>query len=467
MTNHLKKLNEMSECSSDLNNNNIIQPTAHSGIKLVLKRQSDNNYQIQKINELNRARPKRAASRKVKFRFSEPESDDENSQHPSRAKRPKIYHKTIVKQPILVIHQEPEPIKVIEPIIKEYLSETLLEFNTNDLIQSSYEDKVNALQTRPIVLVEHSTPFPICLVEDKTNIVATKAVLLIHLFQSLAAQCIGCPVCRSFMNISEFSKHIHPDFEDEESDDENKKIKRNESDSEQEDSNETKAVKSYKILPYTSGNELNESDIKIWKLFGQRFSEFKKKKPIIESITAKKIEIKPKEEIKPQKCEFNDWEYVNTTNDVYMLTEDKIDSDQIVYLNKNGDNLDANMRVFGFNENQSDDLNLSESEDDVPLLNEKQIEQKQIVLEPIPQQSNRSNQQKPTLKELYFNLYENLSKDKLFYLVDNQYTIIPDSYIIYINKKREIYFQQLKLANSTYYQKKWLNLSLDLEFNIN
>ena len=124
-------------------------------------------------------------------------------------------------------------------------------------------------------------------------------------------------------------------------------------------------------------------------------------------------------------------------------------------------------RVLGFNENQSDDLNLSESEDDVPLLNEKQIEQKQIVLEPIPQQSNRSNQQKPTLKELYFNLYENLSKDKLFYLVDNQYTIIPDSYIIYINKKREIYFQQLKLANSTYYQKKWLNLSLDLEFNIN
>ena len=127
---------------------NIIQPTANSGIKLVLKRQSDNNYQIQKINELNRARPKRAASRKVKFRFSEPESDDENSQHPSRAKRPKIYHKTIVKQPILVIHQQPELIKVIEPIIKEYLSETLLEFNTNDLIQSSYEDKVNALQTK-------------------------------------------------------------------------------------------------------------------------------------------------------------------------------------------------------------------------------------------------------------------------------------------------------------------------------
>ena len=125
------------------------------------------------------------------------------------------------------------------------------------------------------------------------------------------------------------------------------------------------------------------------------------------------------------------------------------------------------MRVFGFNENQSDDLNLSESEDDVPMLKEKQIEQKQIVLEPIPQQLIRSNEPKPSLKELYFNLYDNLSKDKLFYLVDNQYTIIPDSYIIYINKKREIYFQQLKLANSTYYQKKWLNLSLDLEFNIN
>ena len=46
--------------------------------------------------------------------------------------------------------------------------------------------------------------------------------------------------------------------------------------------------------------------------------------------------------------------------------------------------------VLGFNENQSDDLNLSESKDVVPLLNEKQIEQKQIILEPIPQQSIQS-----------------------------------------------------------------------------
>lgn len=73
--------------------------------------------------------------------------------------------------------------------------------------------------------------------------------------------------------------------------------------------------------------------------------------------------------------------------------------------------------------------------------------------------------QKPTILERYFNLYDNLTSDVLLYICDNSLTIIPDSYLLYINNKREINLKELKLAKTNYHHGKWLQQILDLECN--
>lgn len=72
---------------------------------------------------------------------------------------------------------------------------------------------------------------------------------------------------------------------------------------------------------------------------------------------------------------------------------------------------------------------------------------------------------KPTILERYFNLYDNLTSDVLLYISDNSLTIIPDSYVLYINNKREINLKELKLAKTNYHHGKWLQQILDLECN--
>ena len=278
------------------------------GLKLVLKRQANNNYKItnpsdllllpmttevssnnnnNNLNKDARIRPKRAASNKVKFRFSEEESEYEN-ETPHR-KRAKLNTKTVdnknfkkdIQTQVKFIYpvskskqrqQKQQQVnsrdavketlnqlshsKQEKPLVKKFVKETLQDFNRNEIIESTYNEKLSAFQSRPIVLIEKSQPLPICLVEDKTNIVCTKALLFIHLFQTFSAQCIGCPLCKIYLNITEFSKHIHQneDDEDDESDSEKKsEITSNHSDMDDDtqsySNSKTHIKKSYKILP--------------------------------------------------------------------------------------------------------------------------------------------------------------------------------------------------------------------------
>ncbi len=71
---------------------------------------------------------------------------------------------------------------------------------------------------------------------------------------------------------------------------------------------------------------------------------------------------------------------------------------------------------------------------------------------------------KPPLLERYFNLYENLSNDVILYICSNEFTVIPDSYVMYINSKRATFAKELKMSRSIEYQREWLLLSLDLEY---
>ena len=191
-------------------------------------------------------------------------------------------------------------------------------FETTDVYAVSGEEKQSIVRDQPSVIVSHSLPFPIALVEDQTNVVYTKALLFLHLFKSYASQCVNCPWCKRFLSISEFSKHIHLDEIDDDDDDDDDDEDEDETDDDDEDekaengssdkaAKKLKAAealkqrrreaklaklkqKAFKILPYckksSDGDEarssgaggLSESDIKTWKLFGDLFSSYKLKR---------------------------------------------------------------------------------------------------------------------------------------------------------------------------------------------
>jgi hypothetical protein len=145
------------------------------------------------------------------------------------------------------------------------------------------DQKIQIVMNQPKVMISYSKPFPIALVEDKTNIVCTKASLFIHLFQTYSAHCIVCNICHVYMSIADFSKHFHASDDDDEDD---SKTDDSESSSDTDSENSTtlegkntkkkkKKLKTYKILPYrNNAEELSSEDIKTWKIFGKRFNFF-------------------------------------------------------------------------------------------------------------------------------------------------------------------------------------------------
>ena len=283
-------------------------------------------------------RPKREAARKVKFTFSESEYDlddipirkksrqsiqDQKTTMPvvstnhilkqQNKKQPNINYKTTTNtttninnnvkiviseskvnttpslltptQPALVPQPTPPPPPPVQT-----------KFERSDLVSCSIDDKIAIMKEQPFILIKQSKPFPIALVEDKTNVVYTKALLFLHLFKSYSSQCIYCPWCRLFLSVGEFSKHLHPEDldEDDEVDESSSSCSElSSSDNEQDNENKNKykkkqlkklnklKQKSFKILPYCTNlqqdgdDRLSESDIQTWKTFGSRFAQFK------------------------------------------------------------------------------------------------------------------------------------------------------------------------------------------------
>ena len=345
-------------------------------------------------------------------------------------------------------------------VYKEFKCETLEDkpFLESEIVKITAEEAVFIMSNQPTAVLNHSLPLHIALVEDQTNIVCTKAVLFIHLFKSFDSPCIGCPLCKSFLTTTEFSKHIHPD-EDEEGDDDDQSH-----------------TKSYKILPYNQ-DKLSESDLSTWKLFGKRFGMFKQRKQQMLPVIKKLVPVEVKTSLlnsslgnntnenkkgaivenKLKKIEFDDWDYKE--NQTYLLDHERFESDQLIVVETPGhDN-----QVHYFYE-QEENLVLSEDEDDTTKANKNIIKNNDSV--EVEEQIKAVDKRpivKPTLTERYFNMYDNLSKDALLFICDNEFTIIPSSFIQYINNKREMNMRQLKVAQTSYHQTKWLQLSLDLE----
>lgn len=241
-------------------------------------------------------------------------------------------------------------------------------FSKEELIKSTLPEKHQILNNQPVVRMEHSKPFPIALVESQTNIVETKAVLFMHLFQSLSSPCIGCPECSDFMTCRDFSKHIHIDEDDDVGLAELKK---------------SNTQKSYKILPYrmNEDEELSENDMNIWRQFGRRCAQFKQDKQKAQTESEKTILVTKdmnNNDVVPivdmnlaessnisvmNMLQFEEWDSME--NESFLISRERFECDQICTV-KYEEACEENVHYFM---EEKEDLLLSEDESEVSHLN--------------------------------------------------------------------------------------------------
>ena len=312
------------------------------------------------------------------------------------------------------------------------------------------------------------------------------------------------------MSITEFSKHVHEEDEDDEEDapdeedhsdaavdGDKKTVEYLDGGGAVKQKKKKKPEKTYKILPYRiqSSEKLTESEVEAWKLFGKRYSLFKQQRA--EKLKESKTGAKPpptttdstatspaptkKFTAAKPTIKFNDWDSTVTdevsTTTLYLASEDRLNSDLTITIQEQEASKKQQHQANGKTEahvqppprkvaKPIDDLSLSEDEDEDMKVEEQHADEPvaevQSATSP-PELEKDTRLPGPTLIERYFNLYDNLSKETLLYICDNQFTIIPNSYIMYINSKREKNLKNLKLAHNQYFQTEWLKLILNLE----
>ncbi|CAF0840393.1 unnamed protein product [Brachionus calyciflorus] len=471
------KLNRDDE--SNCSNNS---PTPqHVGFKLILKRQHGDRYEVKNVTTTNSSscsfdsgssRPKREAAKRVKFNF------DESDESPVK-KRPKSTSSNS------------------QPRIKlpKFFPEICLPFNSTEIIEKDdlLIQEISNIQVK--VSINHSVPFPIALVEDKTNIVHTKALLLIHLYQSYSSPCIICVLCKNFFSIPDFSKHFHiseDDLDTESSDDDLDQNTYHNFLSELDERKEKKLrklrKKSYKILPYflNQNNELNENQLKTWKLFSSKFTSYKilrqkkvdEQKELQAKIEQEKLDKKKKKLLRPKSKRKTDpeacnWDFIEDEKEdkYFYVNRNRLECEKIVYLKENGKRLsdmdtdsevEKNEPKITQKKSQPDikkpvdldesDLSLSEDDDELEI-NSKPKEQNKIYF----------YEQSPSLLEKQFNYYENLTPEVLNYLNRESSLVQTMSLLMFnlANKLKEK--RKVLLAETNFYRLKWLVLALDLE----
>jgi hypothetical protein len=465
------------------------QQPQKSGLKLVLKRASGNAYKVKAI-DMNR--PKREAAQKVKFTFSDNEEempsnkirkidynysqygdddDDDDSESESEEddeievveiKQPKIQQKLPLKQQENQINYQ-KPVQRVQKAIKSSKpvepEPEVINFDSEEIIPQTIEEKMQIACKQPVCKIAHSKPFPIALVEEKTSVVYSKALLLNHLYLSYASPCILCPLCRKFLTVTEFTKHIHTNHENENEDDKS-------------------SNKSFNILPYRTKSQITEYDKSTWRLFSKRFAEYKRDRLLKRERQRIKQKISNKNRNKENDVENSsnnnnnnkqendylksikslNWNYVSKDKSVFIINKTLLENDQIVNLNPNGLSCDINITDTQSssikNDNKiNEDLVLSEDEeededrieenrdkimeDDIDEIKHSDYDEDDEKEESSSSSSSSMllNYNLPSIKSRYFNFYENLNYETLMYICDNQYTIIPTTYIEYIHCK--------------------------------
>lgn len=267
-------------------------------------------------------------------------------------------------------------------------------------------------------------------------------------------------------------------------------------------------------MPYclNQNNELDENQLKIWKLFSERFTCFKQKRQLILQAQAAKLKEaqqkqiekklakrKPNSNYRPKSRKENDelknWDYIKTANEQleksFHLNKKRLECEKIVYLSKTGSRLSDNestdvesdsgagktdnnkkyeilKKQVGKPRADEPDLSLSEEEEekegDEPMGEEK-IETVGNVAERVVEMKKYEYfyARAPSPIEKHFNYYDNLSKEILFYMSNDSSIVTPQSLILYNIKNRFVEIKNIKLAESNHYKCLWLCLTLDLD----
>ena len=282
-------------------------------LKLVLKKCSDNQYQIKNListviysdttaiiprsitNETKpiqfesnlKTRPKRHIpvkhySREVFATTSEESNDKGFVESCSRPRKRKLIQidsnnngikksrtkTTLIKRAplaktLLTTKAKPVPIK----IYCDQKAEVLEPFFKCDLHYKGFEEKVKILLNAPKTVIE-MTNLGLALCEEGSNVIRSKAILHFHLFISNTTPCIFCPYCNIYLSVNEFSKHIHVTIDDID---------------DPFDADEKKAANKilndhkFNILPYAVNGELNKFELEIWEAFSQKYLLYKNK----------------------------------------------------------------------------------------------------------------------------------------------------------------------------------------------
>ena len=525
-----------SPASSSLDNSSsAAAETSRIGIKLKLKKTSGDQYEVKLMqtstsftasvcssnDNLNSAlsdttnnpdepkrRPKREASKKIKYDLSEDDEGFSSDEYTPSIKKQKINSKlesrsirSMSRESSKLFNENKKEFKKSDsnnsnksqtkkksPPKDDFVYEpVLLPFYKEDIVSKEIQKKIKIFDKIPVVVAIKSKPFAIALIEEKTNFIYSKAVFFLHLLTSYLSPCIYCPFCCTYMNIKQFLKHFHI------SDDDVENFHLEKSDIESGDdingedynlnnsfvlTNEKKRVfrrllkSKYKIQPYKpDGSSLNEEELKTWDIFVNKISKFKKiylekqtenDKPV--SMVDDKTKIDPKQKIAPKKCsnlntklsdDEDDYEFYNDTNDL-IISESSANQSMNV----------SNFKIFV---NKEDDLVLSEDDDvqQITIQTASKTAQQTISLnKPTNESVDSPNQAKRTIQmEDYNKVYSGYSEYLQNFISSNQYTICPLSYICYRNSERNIFLNKLE-GNNDVLNYDLLRLSLNLNLDL-
>jgi hypothetical protein len=231
-------------------------------------------------------------------------------------------------------------------------------FHLTDIVYHTNAEKLHILSKQPSVLVNHSKPFPIALVEEGTNVVYTKALLINHLFLSYTSPCILCPLCKKFLNVYDFTRHLH-DI-DVDNNDAARLDPMSDDDYDEDHATSRRAYinsilshKKFSILPYqTANNPLTEADMSVWKHFAQSYMLYKQerlaKRDKHKQLNKTIQQVRKYGKIKKSKTvlttkdefmfnEFNNWDYITKSKTVFILNKTRMDKENcIIVENKFG-----------------------------------------------------------------------------------------------------------------------------------
>lgn len=294
-------------------------------------------------------------------------------------------------------------------------------------------------------------------------------------------------LCKNFFSIPDFSKHFHIGDDELDTDTSEDEVSYETFMTDVDERREKKLrklrKKSYKILPYflNQNNELNENQLKTWKLFSSKFTTYKavRQKKLDEQREAdalkeqqkkKSVVLRPKSRRKTDP-ELRNWDFINDEREdkYFYVNRNRLDCEKIVYLKKSGQRLsdtesdtEVKKQVRQVESSKlnllkqsstSTEPDLSLSEDDEPEIKQQARSIARVFF----------YEKEPSRLERHFNYYQNLSPEVFNYVNNDPFLVTSLSLLMFNLSNRFKEIKKVLLAETSLDRLKWLSNALDLE----